>query len=231
MRCMKSRSTHAVVGLCGNDSTMTRGRGHESSQRLEQVLEEVLVGAEAHVAHLGAGEDRTPDVDRIRRARHERGVTRAEQHPHEVGEALLGPDGAAHLRVGIELDAELALVEVGDGHPQLRDAAAGRVPVVARVAHRLDQLVDRDIGRRHVGVAEAEVDDVDPGTPGLDLQGIHDAEDVGRQRVDPAEFHVYEGSGGLQASRGRISWPRIRALSGSDESMGPIISHSAPAST
>ena len=32
-------------------------------------------------------------------------------------------------------------------------------------------------------------------------------------------------------SRGRISSPRIRALSGSDESIGPIMSHSAPAST
>jgi len=31
MRVMKARSTQAVVGLCGNDSTMTRGRGQESS--------------------------------------------------------------------------------------------------------------------------------------------------------------------------------------------------------
>ena len=31
MRCMKARSTQVVVGLCGNDSTMTRGLGHEYS--------------------------------------------------------------------------------------------------------------------------------------------------------------------------------------------------------
>ena len=31
--CMKSRSTQAVVGLCGNDRTITRGLGHEYSQR------------------------------------------------------------------------------------------------------------------------------------------------------------------------------------------------------
>ena len=48
---------------------------------LEQVLEEVLLGPEAHVAHLGAGEERTPDVDRVRRARHQRGVARARAAP------------------------------------------------------------------------------------------------------------------------------------------------------
>ena len=162
--------------------------------RLEQVVEEVLLGPEAHVADLGAGEDGTPDVDRVRRAGHERGVAGAEQHPHQVREALLGADGAADLRVGVELDAELALVEVGDGQPQLRDALARGVAVVARVAHRLDELVDGDVGRRNVGVAETEVDDVDAGAPGLDLQRVHDPEDVRRQRVDPAELHPLEGS-------------------------------------
>ena len=86
----------------------------------------------------------------------------------------LAPMVRAHLGLGVELDAELALVEVGDGQPQLRDAAARRVAVVARVAHRLDQLLDRDVGRRDVGVAEAEVDDVLAGAPGLDLQGVDD---------------------------------------------------------
>ena len=46
---------------------------------------------------------------------HQCGVPRADEHPHEVREALLGADGGHHLGVGVELDAELALVEVGDG--------------------------------------------------------------------------------------------------------------------
>ena len=29
---MKAKSTQAVVGLCGKDRTITRGRGHEYSQ-------------------------------------------------------------------------------------------------------------------------------------------------------------------------------------------------------
>src|SRR5579872_6667916 len=31
MRCIHARSTHVVVGLWGNDSTMTRGFGHADS--------------------------------------------------------------------------------------------------------------------------------------------------------------------------------------------------------
>ena len=147
--------------------------------RLEQVVEEVLLGPEAHVAHLGAGEDRAPDVDRVRRARHQRGVAGAEQHPHQVREALLGADRRAGLRLGVELDAEPAPVEVGDREPQLRDAPARRVAVVARVARRLAQLVDRDRRRRHVGVAEPEVDHVLAGSPGVHLQRVDLAKTYG----------------------------------------------------
>ena len=94
-RCMNSRSTHAVVGLCGNESTTTRGRGHASSHASSRFSKKILRRRPwARCADLGAGEDRAPDVDRVRRARHERGVARAEQHPHQVREALLGADRA-----------------------------------------------------------------------------------------------------------------------------------------
>ena len=91
--------------------------------------------------------------------------------------------------------------------PQLRDAPARRVAVVARVAHRLDQLLDRDVGRRDVGVAEAEVDDVLAGAPGLDLQRVHDPEDVRRQRVDPAELHSHKGSAACLSASGGYQRP------------------------
>ena len=132
---MNERSTHAVVGLWGNESTMTRGLGHDSSHALHEPVEEgvarvgrALVGdrrpSQGHLAHVGPGEERAPDVDRVRRRRHQRGVARADQHPHEMREALLGPDGRHHLGLGVELDAELALVEVGDGAAELGDAPA-----------------------------------------------------------------------------------------------------------
>ena len=54
-----------VVGLCGNDSTMTRGLGQRVLPRLLHVLEEVLAGAHADLADVGTGEQRAPDVDRV----------------------------------------------------------------------------------------------------------------------------------------------------------------------
>ena len=112
----------------------------------------------------------------------------AQQHPHEVREALLGPDGRDHLGVGVELDVEAPAVEVGDRLTELGDAAAGRVAVVARVARRLGQLLDRDLGRRDIGVAEAQIDDVVARAAGRHLQAVDDREDVRRQRVDTAEL-------------------------------------------
>ena len=78
---------------------------------LQQVGEEVLVRPERDAAHVGAGEQGGVDVDRVRRGGHQGRVARAEQHPHQVGQALLGPDDVDDLGVGVELDAELALVE------------------------------------------------------------------------------------------------------------------------
>ncbi len=105
---------------------------------------------ERHLADVGAGEERAPDVDRVRRRRHERGVAGLQQHPHQVAEALLGPDGGDDLAVGVERDAEAAQVEVGHRLAQLRDAPAGRVAVVAGVVRGLGQLLHRD-GRRRAG--------------------------------------------------------------------------------
>ena len=157
--------------------------------RAVQVLEEVLVGTHAHVVHARAREDRSPDVDRVRRRRHERGVARTDEREHQVREAFLRTDGGTDLGLEVERHAELALVQRGDGFAQLRDALARRVAMVARVAHRLDQLLDRDVGRRQIGVAEREVDDVLAGSPQRHLQRIDLRERVRRQSVDPSELH------------------------------------------
>ena len=136
---------------------------------------------------------------------------------------------------GSRLDAEAAQVEVGDGLAQLRDAPAGRVAVVPGVVDRLGQLLDGDVGRRQVGVAEPEVDHVDAGPPGLDLQRVDDGEDVRRQRGDPAELHGGHGSrrgSGLRTPSGdRVSAPARSRAQRAAAPMAPASAPQAAAST
>ena len=61
--------------------------------------------------------------------------------------------------------------------------------MVARVVHRLGELLDRDLGRRNIGIPEREVDHVLAGPPQLHLQRVHLGECVRRKRVDAAELH------------------------------------------
>ena len=237
---MKLRSTQAVVGLCGNDSTMTRGLGHDSSQACMSpsknaspgsgASSEATVGSlQGDLAHVGAGEERPPDVDRVRRRGHQRGVAGPDQHPHQVREALLGADGRDDLCLGVELDVELALVEVGDGAAQLGDAARGGVAVVARVAGGLGELAHRHVGRGEVGVAEAEVDHVAPGSPCRRLQVVDGGEDVGRQPVDPAELHRGSLRPGPRRSGRRSAASRAAATSSVTSTGQPNTAQVAPA--
>ncbi len=95
----------------------------EGLARVGRVVVDVDRGSlQRDLAHVGAGEQRPPDVDGVRRRGHQGGVAGADEDPHQVGEALLGADGGDHLGLGVELDAELAQVEVGDGAAQLGDA-------------------------------------------------------------------------------------------------------------
>ena len=151
-----------------------------------------------HLADVRPREERAVDVDRVARRGHQRGVTGAEQDPHEVAEALLGADGVDDLGLGVELHPEGAQVQVGDGPAQLRDAPAGRVPVVARLAGRLGQLLHDQVGRGDVRVAEPEVDDVVAGSAEVLLDGVDDREDVGRHALDATELH---GSSNLPPPR------------------------------
>ena len=63
-----------VVGLCGNDITITRGLGHEYSNASCRPSKKSSAGAEADLTDVGAGEQRAVDVDRVRRRRHHGGV-------------------------------------------------------------------------------------------------------------------------------------------------------------
>ena len=101
-----------------------------------------------------------------------------------VGEAFLGAERRHDLALRVELHAETATVVARLGAAQAGDALGGGITVGARLADRLDQLVDDVLGGRQVGIAHAEVDDIGTGVAGRGLQAIDLLEDVGRQTTD-----------------------------------------------
>ena len=164
----------------------------------EQSLEEVVAGvvlAHPWVVHRHGDDGRAREagarqVDRIARGRHDRGVPRAEHHPHEVRETLLCADGRDHLGLGVEVNIKEQLVAVRDRKTEVRYAPARAVAVVLRVVGGLGELLDRDVGARQVGVPEAEVDDVAPVGARVSLQAVDLSEDVRGQARDAAELHL-----------------------------------------
>jgi hypothetical protein len=87
---------------------------------------------------------------------------------------------------------------------KLRDAAAGRVAVVPRVVSSLGELLDGDLGRRDVRVAEPEVDDVLAGSPRRCLELIDLGEHIRREPGDAAQFHwwrLHRPPSGLDSGR------------------------------
>ena len=180
---------------------MTRGRGHESSQASSRLSKKSCSGPSRTwrtSAPAKSGPQMWIGYDGL-------GTSAASPGPSSTHirceKPSLAPMVRARLRLGIELDAELAPVEVGDR----QSAASGcrgspSSGGCAGCATASRELVDRDVGRRDVGVAEAEVDDVLAGSPGLDLQRVDRREDVRRQRVDPAELHHVHGTSAAVAT-------------------------------
>ena len=179
-----------------------------SEPRLLDAGREVDARPHRHARDRRTGEARREEMNRIARARHERDVARPEQHPEQMHEPLLRAEGHRRLRLRIELDAVPVTVEVADRLTQLRQAATRRVAVVARKERGLAQLLDGDLGRRHVGIAEAEVDHILARTPQLELQPLDLGERIRRQGVDPAEVrHAADRRKAPSASRTATTSP------------------------
>ena len=166
------------------------------AHRLVERGHELGIGARRQMPDDAARHDEAELVDGISRVRHEDHVARRGDRLRHVGEAFLGAERRHHLRVGIELHAEAARVIGGLRLAQALDALRRRIAVGARIAQRLDQLGDDMLGRRHVGIAHAEIDDVVAARARLGLELVDLLEDVRRQPLDSMEIagHGREGS-------------------------------------
>ncbi len=162
-------------------------RGLRSVDRLLDPAHEV-VRIDSRMHDRGAGEPRRDEVDGVGGARHDGAVASLEQHPHQVSEALLRTDRADDVHVGVEGDAELARIPLADGLTQVRQPAAGGVPVIHRLGRSLGELVDRDLRRRDIGIAETEIDHVATLSPKLTLQLVDGRENVRGEIVNSTKL-------------------------------------------
>ena len=179
-----------VVGERQEDDA---GLGPRVLPALPQHLTEIVADRQGHLTDLRSREERSVEVDGVRRGRNQDRVTGLEQHPHQMREPFLGADGVDDLRLRVEFHPELAQVEVRDGTPELGNSPAERVAVVSRVAGRLGQLLHRHVGRWQIRVPDSDVDDVLAAAAALHLQPVNHGEDVGREVADAAELHRHRG--------------------------------------
>jgi hypothetical protein len=126
----------------------------------------------------------------IRRDHH---VARTDGRKKQVGERVLGADGDDGFLVGIEFHAVVVLVARGDFLAQARNAARLRIAMIARVARRLDQLVDHHARRGAVGVAHPHIDHIDLRGPRLGAHFVDDREHVGGQLLYAIEILLIFG--------------------------------------
>ena len=142
---------------------ISRARSSASAVERVEVGHEAELRLQRQQHRLGAREQRAAGVDGVAGVGGEGDVARVEEGEAEVVDALLGADRRDHLGLGVDLDAEAAVVEAGERVAELLAAAVRGVLVRCRVGDgRLHRLDDVREGRR-VGIADPEADHVDPG--------------------------------------------------------------------
>ena len=139
------------------------GPGEVVGRELVEVGREAKLRLERQQDRLRAREQRPAGIDGIAGVRDKRDVARVEEGEAQVVEALLGADRRNDLCVRVDLDAEAAAVEAGQGRPELLTPPVRRVLVGAGVGHGGLHGLDHVGEGRVVGVADPEVDHVDPG--------------------------------------------------------------------
>ena len=119
--------------------------------RVGEVREDVLVGAHRDLRDARAGQHGREEVDRVARL----GTSATSPGSTSTQSRCARPSLAPmvdRLRLGVELHAEAAPVQLADGCAQVGDPAARRVAVVARLAGGLGELLDGDVGRGRSGL-------------------------------------------------------------------------------
>ena len=105
-------------------------------------------------------------------------------------ETLFGADGADHFSFGIERYPKPILVIASDCFTEFRNTSARGIPMIARVVRCFGQLLNSNVGRREVWVAETKINNIVACPSCFNLQRVDDGEDIRWQRIDSAELHT-----------------------------------------
>ena len=142
--------------------------------------EKRVVRFDRHRADGAACHQETEDVDRIGRVRNDDDIARRGDRLGDIGETFLRAERGDDLRLGIELHAETARIIGGLGAAQPRNAPRRRIAVGARLADDFLELLDHVRGRRQVGIAHAEIDNVGAPVAGNRFGAVDLLEHIGR---------------------------------------------------
>ena len=125
-----------------------------------EVGEEVVFFEQRHDVGLAAGENSACIVNGVGGLWDEHDVAVVDDGEREVGEAVLGADGRENLRVRVDIDMESFLHESRRRLTESGNAFIEGIAMIFGIVDSLGHLINDELVRRQVGIADAEVDDV-----------------------------------------------------------------------
>jgi hypothetical protein len=117
-------------------------------------------------------------VDRIGRVRREHDVAGRGDRGGQTRKPLLRSHRHDHFGFGIDVDPKPATIVIRLGLAQTGDTLRLRIAVRAGFPRDFDELLDDVLGRRQVGIAHAEIDDVLPARARRRPHRVHFGDDV-----------------------------------------------------
>ena len=166
------------------DRRARHGEGHGAVERAEIIL----VRRRRHRPDGGSGDDEAEHVDRVAGVGRQHHVARRGDRGGEAGKPLLRPHGHDDFGFRVDIDAKAAAIIIGLGLAEARNPLGLGIAMGVRLARDFDQLGDDMIGRRQVGIAHAQVDNVLSRGAGCGSHRVHFGDDIGRQALHAVEF-------------------------------------------
>ena len=156
-----------------------------------QVFKKVAARPDGHAAHVRARDDRRVFMDGIGGVRGQHHVAGIQHGQRKVGQTFLGAHGHDGFALRVQFHAVEAGVAVADGLAQIGDAPGQGIAVIDRLLRGLHQFVHHMARRGNVGIAHAEIHDVDILPSQLHLEIAHHRKDIGGQPLDTRKlFHL-----------------------------------------